>query len=81
MTPSPNALSFRSTYPRCDLIATTHSRSPYFPQPYFQFQSDKLYNSRASQCTVRHEPGHLKVTGAVGTRFSIQSSEILCSKP
>ena len=86
MTPSPNALTFRSIYRRCDAIAATLSRSPgfpyrCFPQPYFQIHSDKLYNSRANPRAPRHERVYFKVSDAIGIRFSIQPPEILCSNP
>jgi len=86
MTPSPNALTFRSIQQRRDIIAATHSRSlyfscPYFPKPYFQTQFDKLYNSTPGQCVARHERNRLEVSRAVGFRFSMQLPEILCSNP
>ena len=79
-------MTFRSIYRRCDVIAATHSQSPdfsyfCFPQPYFQIQSDKLYNSRANSRAARHERVYLKVSDAIGIRFSIQTPEILCSNP
>lgn len=79
-------MTFRSIHRRCDVIAATHSQSPDFPYPcfpqaYFQTQFDKVYNSCANPRAARHERIYLKVSDAIGIRFSIQPPEILCSNP